>query len=207
MLAASELVWPVVGTGTAVAAVIVMVKSMCKKNAVDTGGRVPEGMINRQGWNEKLVPEDLDVVIIGSGCACSRQLRAKCATSSTDRRHGAPRHGRVDFRCNPGQGWTEGTGAGAALHRGRELPHLLGKGSAIPFLSAPYTTFGTESSKRAPGYEFDTGLHYLGGKLGQTGAFSPLRNLMNYVTDNGVEWEKMGDHYDVAVFGTGAAKE
>ncbi|KAL7534870.1 hypothetical protein ACHAXR_006135 [Thalassiosira sp. AJA248-18] len=49
------------------------------------------------------------------------------------------------------------------------------------------------------GYEFDTGLHYVGSKIGQNG--SPSRKLLNYITDGEVEWEKMDDAYDVAISG------
>ena len=47
------------------------------------------------------------------------------------------------------------------------------------------------------GYEFDTGLHYVGGQIGDKKA--PLRRQLDYVTDGKVEWEKMNDVYDVAV--------
>ncbi|KAL7489223.1 hypothetical protein ACHAW6_014821 [Cyclotella cf. meneghiniana] len=47
------------------------------------------------------------------------------------------------------------------------------------------------------GYEFDTGLHYVGGKIGDKK--SPFRRQLDYVTDGEVEWERMDDVYDVAV--------
>lgn len=47
------------------------------------------------------------------------------------------------------------------------------------------------------GYEFDTGLHYVGGQVGCKQA--PLRRQLDYVTDGQVEWEKMDDVYDVAI--------
>jgi all-trans-retinol 13,14-reductase len=47
------------------------------------------------------------------------------------------------------------------------------------------------------GYEFDTGLHYVGGKIGDKK--SPFRRQLDYVTDGQVEWERMDDVYDVAV--------
>ncbi|KAL7548163.1 hypothetical protein ACHAWF_011456 [Thalassiosira exigua] len=40
------------------------------------------------------------------------------------------------------------------------------------------------------GYEFDTGLHYIGGKIGDKR--SPQRKLLDYIIDEeGVEWEKI----------------
>ena len=47
------------------------------------------------------------------------------------------------------------------------------------------------------GYEFDTGLHYVGGKIGDKN--SSLRRQLDYVTDGQVEWEQMDDAYDVAM--------
>jgi len=49
------------------------------------------------------------------------------------------------------------------------------------------------------GYEFDTGLHYIGGKVGVKG--SPLRKQFDYVTDSQVEWESLDDAYDIAISG------
>ena len=46
------------------------------------------------------------------------------------------------------------------------------------------------------GYEFDTGLHY----IGDIGNFnSSVRKQIDYVTDGGVEWERMDEDYDVAI--------
>jgi all-trans-retinol 13,14-reductase len=47
------------------------------------------------------------------------------------------------------------------------------------------------------GYEFDTGLHYVGGRVGEKK--SPMRRQLDYVTDGQVDWEKMNDVYDVAI--------
>jgi len=49
------------------------------------------------------------------------------------------------------------------------------------------------------GYEFDTGLHYVGGKIGHKR--SSTRKLMDYISDGIVEWEAMDDDYDVAIRG------
>eukprot|EP00581_Thalassiosira_minuscula_P019335 CAMPEP_0183714264 /NCGR_PEP_ID=MMETSP0737-20130205/8846_1 /TAXON_ID=385413 /ORGANISM="Thalassiosira miniscula, Strain CCMP1093" /LENGTH=576 /DNA_ID=CAMNT_0025943171 /DNA_START=196 /DNA_END=1926 /DNA_ORIENTATION=+ len=49
------------------------------------------------------------------------------------------------------------------------------------------------------GYEFDTGLHYIGGDIGVKG--SPFRKILNYITDEEIEWERMDDAYDVAISG------
>eukprot|EP00986_Skeletonema_menzelii_P003036 scaffold893_cov154-Skeletonema_menzelii.AAC.9 len=48
------------------------------------------------------------------------------------------------------------------------------------------------------GYEFDTGLHYIGGKIGDRN--SSVRKQLDYITDGGIEWEPMEeDAYDVAI--------
>mmetsp|Transcript_39518 Transcript_39518/g.99620 ORF Transcript_39518/g.99620 Transcript_39518/m.99620 type:complete len:607 (+) Transcript_39518:61-1881(+) len=52
------------------------------------------------------------------------------------------------------------------------------------------------------GFEFDTGLHYVGAHVGNpNGPPSMSRELMRLVTDDMVEWAKMDDCFDVAVFG------
>lgn len=52
------------------------------------------------------------------------------------------------------------------------------------------------------GYEFDTGLHYIGGKIGDLRNSSSVRKQLDYITDGGVEWEPMEeDAYDVAIVG------
>mmetsp|Transcript_104954 Transcript_104954/g.203138 ORF Transcript_104954/g.203138 Transcript_104954/m.203138 type:complete len:616 (+) Transcript_104954:80-1927(+) len=46
-------------------------------------------------------------------------------------------------------------------------------------------------------FEFDTGVHYLGGQLDNPRA--PLRKLYDYVTGGVVQWGRLDDVYDVAV--------
>jgi len=47
------------------------------------------------------------------------------------------------------------------------------------------------------GFEFDTGLHYIGGNIGCVK--SPLRRQMDYITNGNVQWSAMSDDYDVAI--------
>lgn len=49
------------------------------------------------------------------------------------------------------------------------------------------------------GYEFDTGLHYVGGRIWDT--TSQLRRIFDVVTDGYVEWAKMDDEYDQVFLG------
>jgi len=56
------------------------------------------------------------------------------------------------------------------------------------------------------GYEFDTGLHYIGGGIGASDSDkhhkrSPSRKLLDYITDEKIEWKKMDDVYDLAISG------
>ena len=53
------------------------------------------------------------------------------------------------------------------------------------------------------GYEFDVGLHYVGGQVGNK--WSPLRKMFDAVTGGRVEWCKMSDPYDSGVC-TGESK-
>lgn len=49
------------------------------------------------------------------------------------------------------------------------------------------------------GYEFDTGLHYIGGKIGSTRGNSSAGKLLDYITDEQIQWEQMDDAYDIAI--------
>ncbi len=49
------------------------------------------------------------------------------------------------------------------------------------------------------GYEFDTGLHYIGGGVGNRK--SATRKLLDYVSDDAVQWEAMDEDYDIAISG------
>jgi all-trans-retinol 13,14-reductase len=50
------------------------------------------------------------------------------------------------------------------------------------------------------GYEFDTGLHYVGGNM-DCPKTSPLRKLMDAITDGNVEWDEQDEIFDMAVVG------
>ena len=47
------------------------------------------------------------------------------------------------------------------------------------------------------GYDFDTGLHYIGGKVGVKN--SQTRKQFDYITDSQVDWAPMDDAYDIAI--------
>lgn len=47
--------------------------------------------------------------------------------------------------------------------------------------------------------EFDAGLHYVGGQIWKNDNSSVSRNVMNYITNNKVDWDCLDDVYDVVV--------
>ncbi len=51
----------------------------------------------------------------------------------------------------------------------------------------------THSFKRRNGFQWDVGVHYVG-KVGKNG---DLRKLFNFLTDDKLDWESMGEVYDV----------
>eukprot|EP00750_Incisomonas_marina_P008110 INCI15239.1.p1 GENE.INCI15239.1~~INCI15239.1.p1 ORF type:complete len:590 (-),score=97.29 INCI15239.1:554-2323(-) len=74
---------------------------------------------------------------------------------------------------------------------------LAREGKKVLVLEQHTMAGGNTHTFEEHGYEFDTGLHYIGGKVGQKN--SPARKLWDYVTDSGVEWARMEDFYDRAV--------
>ena len=51
----------------------------------------------------------------------------------------------------------------------------------------------THSFKRRKGFQWDVGVHYMG-NVGEDGG---LRKLFNFLTDKRLDWESMGEVYDV----------
>ncbi|OQS02560.1 hypothetical protein THRCLA_05078 [Thraustotheca clavata] len=47
------------------------------------------------------------------------------------------------------------------------------------------------------GYEFDTGLHYIGGNLDDKKR--PSRKIFDYLSNDGIEWQRLGDIVDLLV--------
>ena len=71
---------------------------------------------------------------------------------------------------------------------------LAKEGKRVLVLEQHTMAGGNTHTFEEHGYEFDTGLHYIGGKVGIPG--SPNRQLWDYVTDGGVQWARMDDVYD-----------
>jgi len=82
-----------------------------------------------------------------------------------------------------------GLSAAAALAKGgKERVLILEKHTKLG---------GTTHVFREKGVDFDTGLHYVGGRVWQP--TSVVRKLFDWTTDGKLQWERLDDVYDVAV--------
>ena len=68
-------------------------------------------------------------------------------------------------------------------------------------LERHYTAGGFTHTFRRPGYEWDVGVHYIGGVSHPRGM---TRRLFDYLTDGELEWADMGDVYDRIILGESA---
>lgn len=75
---------------------------------------------------------------------------------------------------------------------------LAKAGKKVAVLERHYVPGGfTHSFKRKKGYQWDVGVHYVG-NVGENGV---LKNLFNHLTNSKLEWESMGEVYDVIHMG------
>ncbi len=75
---------------------------------------------------------------------------------------------------------------------------LAKAGKKVVILEQHYTPGGfTHTFKRRKGLVWDVGVHYVGNMDEKSG----LRRIFNYLSDNKLEWDPMGDPYDVAYVG------
>ena len=65
-------------------------------------------------------------------------------------------------------------------------------GRKVLVLEQHYTAGGYTHSYEREGYEWDVGVHY----IGDMGAPTMARKLMDFVTDGKQEWAPMDAHYD-----------
>ncbi len=71
---------------------------------------------------------------------------------------------------------------------------LAKAGEKVVVFERHYTPGGfTHSFKRKHGFQWDVGLHYMG-KVGENG---DLRKLFDFLTDHKLDWEPIGEVYDV----------
>lgn len=76
---------------------------------------------------------------------------------------------------------------------------LSKEGKKVLVLEQHFTAGGASHVFKRKGYEWDVGLHYVGGEVSKND--SQLYKLFNYITDGKLEWSSMGSVYDIAVFG------
>ena len=75
---------------------------------------------------------------------------------------------------------------------------LAKTGEKVVVLEKHYTPGGfTHSFKRKGGFEWDVGVHYVG-RVGENGS---LAGLFNLISNKKLEWDYMGDIYDVVHIG------
>lgn len=75
---------------------------------------------------------------------------------------------------------------------------LAKSGKKVAILERHYVPGGfTHSFKRKHGFQWDVGVHYVG-NMDENGS---LRSMFNFLTDGKLEWESMGDVYDVVHIG------
>lgn len=67
-------------------------------------------------------------------------------------------------------------------------------GKRVLVLERHYTAGGFTHSFERPGYDWDVGVHYVGGMLSSR---SPLRMLFDHITDGELAWADLGEVYDV----------
>jgi hypothetical protein len=59
-----------------------------------------------------------------------------------------------------------------------------------------YTVGGSTHTYKTEDFEFDVGVHYVGGKLDSW--FSEMRFLFNFLSDGKLEWTRISENFDVA---------
>ena len=97
-----------------------------------------------------------------------------------------------------GEGWDAivvGSGIGG-LSVAATLAKLASK--RVLVLERHYTAGGFTHTFRRPGYEWDVGVHYIGG-VSHPRAMN--RRLLDFITDGELDWADMGDVYDRIILG------
>ncbi|WP_378174820.1 phytoene desaturase family protein [Aquimarina sp. SS2-1] len=75
---------------------------------------------------------------------------------------------------------------------------LAKEGKKVLILERHYTAGGFTHIFKRKGYEWDVGIHYIGGVQQEN---SPIRKLFDYITDSKLEWADMGEVYDRIIIG------
>ncbi len=75
---------------------------------------------------------------------------------------------------------------------------LAKEGLKVLILERHYTAGGFTHIFKRKGYEWDVGIHYIGGVQQEN---SPIRRLFDYVSDSELKWADMGEVYDRIIIG------
>ncbi|WP_108804405.1 NAD(P)/FAD-dependent oxidoreductase [Aquimarina sp. Aq107] len=75
---------------------------------------------------------------------------------------------------------------------------LAKEGKKVLILERHYTAGGFTHIFKRKGYEWDVGIHYIGGVQQEN---SPIRKLFDYVSDRKLAWADMGEVYDRIIIG------
>lgn len=75
---------------------------------------------------------------------------------------------------------------------------LAKEGKKVLILEKHYTAGGFTHIFKRKGYEWDVGIHYIGGVQQEK---SPIRKLFDYVSDHQLKWADMGEVYDRIIIG------
>ena len=75
---------------------------------------------------------------------------------------------------------------------------LAKEGKKVLVLERHYVAGGFTHVFKRKGYEWDVGIHYIGEVQNLN---SPIRKMFDYVSDNNLKWEDMGEIYDRIVIG------
>lgn len=75
---------------------------------------------------------------------------------------------------------------------------LAKEGKKVLVLEQHYSIGGYMHVFKREGYEWDVGLHYIGGVHEKN---STVRKVFDYITNQQLKWAEMDDIYDIAVFG------
>lgn len=87
-------------------------------------------------------------------------------------------------------------GSGISCMTGAAI--LAKEGARVLILERHYTAGGFTHVFKRNGYEWDVGIHYIGGVTHEKAL---LHNMFHYITDGELEWEDMGEVYDIIRFG------
>ncbi|CAF2686436.1 unnamed protein product [Rotaria sp. Silwood2] len=129
-------------------------KSKTQKNDKEEIAEIGDENIIKQGFRMNAVPENVDIIVIGSGIA------------------------------------------------GLTVASIMAQeGKKVLLLEQHDVIGGNTHTFKEKGFDFETGLHYIGGRIGKK--TSNLRKHFDCITKNGVEWEKMDDVYDLVIIRDG----